>query len=80
MVLDEISLIGKRILKFTDLRLRSIKHVHINVFGNLDVIIIGDFYRVQLVHDVGILKINMNNIDNLTPTFWMEEIKCYELK
>jgi len=80
MVLDEISLIGKRILKFTDLRLRSIKHVHINVFGNLDVIIIGDFYRVQLVRDVGILKINMNNIDNLTPTFWMEEIKCYELK
>jgi hypothetical protein len=80
MVLDEISLIGKRILKFTDLLLRSIKRVHINVFGNLDVIIIGDFYQVQLVRDVGIFKINMNNIDNLTPTFWMEEIKCYELK
>jgi hypothetical protein len=80
MVLDEISLIGKRILKFTDLRLRSIKRVHINVFGNLDVIIIGDFYQVQLVRDARILKINMNNIDSLTPTFWMEEIKCYELK
>jgi hypothetical protein len=80
MVLDEISLIGKRILKFTDLRLRSIKHVHTKFFGNLDAIIIGDFYQVQLVHDVGFFKINMNNIDSLAPNFWMEKIKCYELK
>jgi len=80
MVLDEIFLIGKRILKFTNLRLRSIKDVHTNFFRNLDVIIIGDFDQVQLVCDVGVFKINMNNIDNLTPNFWMEKIKCYELK
>lgn len=44
LVLDEISLIGKRILKFTDLRLRSIKRLHTKFFGNLDVIITGDFF------------------------------------
>jgi hypothetical protein len=47
---------------------------------NLDVIIIGDFYQVQLVRDVGVFKINVNNIDSLSPNFWMEKIKCYELK
>jgi len=80
MVLDEISLIGKRILKFTDLQLRSTKRVHTKFFENLDVINIGDFDQVQPVHDVGVFKINMNNSDSLTPNFWMENIKCYELK
>jgi hypothetical protein len=80
MVLDEISLIGKRILKFTDLRLISTKRVHTKFFGNFHFIIIGDFYQVQHVRDAGVFKINMNNIDSLTPIFWMEKIKCYELK
>jgi hypothetical protein len=53
--------------------------MHINVFGNLNVIIIGDFYQVQLSHDARVFKTNMNNIDNLTPNIWMENIKCYEL-
>jgi hypothetical protein len=52
MMLDEIYLIGKRILKFTDLQLRSSKHVHTKFFGNLDVIIICDIYQVQPIHDV----------------------------
>ncbi len=80
MVLNEIFLISKRILKFIELRLKSIKCVHKFFFGNLDVIITCDFYQVQLVHDVGVFKINMNNVDSLTPNVWMENIKCYELK
>jgi hypothetical protein len=63
MMLDEISLIGKIILKFTNLWLRSIKHVHTKFFGNLDVIIISDYHQVQLVHDARVFKINMKNID-----------------
>jgi hypothetical protein len=54
--------------------------VHTKFFGNLDVIIIGDLYQVQLVCDVGVFKINMNNIDSLMPNFWMEKIKCCDLK
>jgi len=53
--------------------------MHLNIFGNLNVIIIGDFYQVQLSHDARVFKTNMNNIDNLTPNIWMENIKCYEL-
>jgi hypothetical protein len=53
--------------------------MHTNLFGNFDFIIIGDFYQVQHVCDVGVFKTNINNIDSLTPNFWMEKIKCYEL-
>jgi hypothetical protein len=51
--------------------------MHTKLFGNFDVIIIGDFYQVQLVCDVRAFKTNMNNIDSLTPNFWMENIKYY---
>jgi hypothetical protein len=53
--------------------------MHIIFFGYLNVIIIGDFYQVQLSHDVRVFKTSMNNIDNLTPNIWREKIKCYEL-
>jgi len=46
IVVDEISLIGKRILIFINILLRSIKCVHTKFFGNLDVIITRDFYQV----------------------------------
>ncbi len=54
--------------------------MHTKFFGNLDVIIIGDFYQIQLVRDARVFKVNMNNIDSLMPNFWMEKINCYELK
>jgi hypothetical protein len=80
MVLDEISSMGKKLLKFTNLQLRSIKSVHTKFFGNIDVIITSDFYQIQFVCDVGLFKINMNNTNSLAPIFWMEKIKFYELK
>jgi hypothetical protein len=80
IVLDEISLVGKIILKLIDFLLRSIKRIHTKFFENLDVIIIGDFYQIQLVCDARVFKINANNIDSLVPNFWMEKMKCYELK
>ncbi len=76
MVLDEIFLIGKRILKFIDLHLKSIKCTQKIVFKNLNVIIIGDFY--QVVQNIGAIKSNMNNIDILTLNFWMEPSHALE--
>jgi hypothetical protein len=46
IVLNEISLIGKWISKFINPQLRSIKCIHTNFFGNLDVINPREFYQV----------------------------------
>ncbi len=77
---DENSLIGKIKIKIVDLQLKSIKHIHTIFFGNLDVINTRDFYQIQLVRNVRVFKINANNINSLSPIFWMKKIKCYELK
>ena len=79
LVLDEISLIGKRILKFTDLRLRSIKRLHTKFFGILDIIITGDFFQVQPVRDSAVFKNTNESMDDLAKGFWLDKIKCYEL-
>jgi hypothetical protein len=68
--------IDEKIVKFVDLQLRLIKCVDKKLFENLNVIIVSDFYQVQPIHDVGIFKINTNNINSLAPNFWMETIKC----
>jgi hypothetical protein len=46
IVLNEISLIGKIILKLIDPQFISIKCIRMNVFGNLDVINPREFYQV----------------------------------
>ncbi len=56
LILDEISLIGKKI-KFIHFLLRSIKRIHTKFFRNLDVIITRDFYQIQPVHDARVFKI-----------------------
>lgn len=79
IVLDEISLISKKILKFTNLHLSSIKRLHTKFFRNLDVIITGDFFRVQPVRDSGVFKNTNEFMDKLAEDFSLDKIKCYEL-
>jgi hypothetical protein len=57
LILDEISLIGGKILKNIDLWLRLIKHTHTKFFENLYVIITTNFHQVYLVHDAKVFKI-----------------------
>jgi hypothetical protein len=45
-MLDEISRKEKKIIKFIDMQLRSIKHAHNKFFRNFDIIIIGDYYQI----------------------------------
>jgi hypothetical protein len=49
LVLDEVSFTSSRIFSFINLRFRFIKHAYNHVFGNMDVIIIGDLYRTPSV-------------------------------
>ena len=51
IVIDEISLVGARMLNAIDQKLRSIKHVQNKFFGGLDVIVTGDFYQAPPIRD-----------------------------
>ena len=51
LLIDEVSLIGSRMLYNIDKRLREIMHTPTRPLGNLDVIFCGDLCQVQRVHD-----------------------------
>ena len=51
LLIDEVSLIGSRMLFNIDKRLREIMHVPTKPFGGLDVIFYGDFCQAQPIHD-----------------------------
>jgi hypothetical protein len=74
-VLDEVSLLGSKIFSFIELHLRSIKHAHNLVFGNVDVIITSDLYQTPLVQDKWVL---LDNIDALRINFWLNCFHCFE--
>jgi hypothetical protein len=43
-VIDEISLVGAKMLNVINNRLKSIKHIQKKFFGGVDVIMTSDFY------------------------------------
>jgi len=79
IVIDEISLVGARMLNAIDQRLHSIKHVQNKFFGGLDVIVIGDFYQAPPVGDRWIFQKLDLGLNAIAPSFWHEHIRCYEL-
>ena len=79
IVIDEISLVGARMLNAIDQRLRSIKHVQNKFFGGLDVIVTGDFYQTPPVRDKWIFQKIDEGLSALAPNFWQDHIKCHEL-
>jgi hypothetical protein len=78
-VLDEVSLIGSKIFSFINLHLRSIKHAHNLVFGNMDVIITSDLYQAPPVQDKWVFQRTLDNIDALRINFWLDCFCCFEL-
>ena len=66
-------------LNAIDQRLHSIKHVQNIFFGGLDVIVISDFYQAPLVRNKWIFQKINEGLSALSPNFWQDHIKCYEL-
>ena len=79
IVIDEISLVGARMLNAIDQRLRSIKHVQNKFFGGLDVIVTSDFYQAPPVRDKWIFQKIDEGLSALAPNFCQDHIKCHEL-
>jgi hypothetical protein len=76
LIIDEISLVGNRMLSFINHRLRIIKQVHNQIMGGLDVMMIGDFYQAPFVQDSWIFSSKNIEFNILTTN---ENVKCYEL-
>jgi hypothetical protein len=70
IILDEISLVGARILNAINQRLYSIKHVQNNFSGDLNVIVTGDFYQAPLERDKWVFQRIDEGLSNpMTPSF-----------
>jgi hypothetical protein len=79
IVIDEISLVGARMLDAIDQRLRSIKHFKNKYFLGVYVIVCGDFYQAPPVRDKWVFQKLDDGLNSLAPNFWNDCIKCYEL-
>jgi hypothetical protein len=79
LVIDEISLIGNRMLNFIDCRSHVIKQVHNQFMGGLDVIMTNDFYQAPPIWNSCIFKPKKNGFNILITKFWHENVKCHEL-
>jgi hypothetical protein len=80
LVIDEVSLIGNRMLSFIDHRLCIIKQVHNEFMGGLNVMMTNDFYQTLLVWDSWIFKPIANTFNNITLNYWLKYVQCYELQ
>ncbi len=80
LVIDEISLVGNRMLSFIYCRLCVIKQVQNEFMGGLDVIMTNDFYQALLVLDSWIFKPIIYIFNSITINYWSKYAPCYELK
>jgi len=73
LIIDEVSMVGKRFFQTISERLKEIKCSRDNM-GSLHVILLGDFYQLPPVGD----QMLFSKVNDLTPNLW-EQFKFYEL-
>ena len=78
VIIDEISMVGKRIFDFIDTRLQQLTGIRVP-FGGLSVIAVGDFYRVKPVGDRLVFRNLDEDAKSLAPNSWKDHFKIYEL-
>jgi hypothetical protein len=65
-VMDEIYLVGNKMISFIDCRLCIIKPVHNEIMGGLDVIMTSDFYQGPPIQVSWIFKPITNTFNTIT--------------
>ncbi|XP_057324202.1 uncharacterized protein LOC130666895 [Microplitis mediator] len=81
IIMDEVSMIGSKIFSQIDTRLRQITGIN-KPFGNISIIVVGDFMQLPPVRDHPIYQISNNHeFKDFFPRnpLW-DEFKIYELK
>jgi hypothetical protein len=80
VMIDEISLVGNKMLTYIDHRLRVIKQIHNQFMVGFDIILTRDLYQAPLVQDSWIFKFKTNSLNILGTNLLHEKLKCHELK
>jgi hypothetical protein len=79
VLIDEASMVGSQFLFSIDNRLRSIKHVQIRYFRNIDMVPCGDLYQAQSIHDSLIFEQARMKMQSISYEFLIDCVKSYEL-
>ena len=78
VIINEISMVGKRTFDFIDTRLQQLTGVRAP-FGGLSVIAVGDFYQLKPVGDRLVFRNLVEDAKSLAPNSWKDRVKIYEL-
>ena len=78
VIIDEISMVGKRTFDFIDTRLQQLTGIRAH-FGGLSVIAVGDFYQLKPVCDRLVFHDLVEDAKALAPNSWKDHFKIYEL-
>ena len=78
--IDEISMVGRKMFNFINLRLQEIMGC-LKPFGGISIIAFGDLYQLKPVMDQWIFKSNVNseNQEILAPNLWVDLFCFFEL-
>lgn len=77
--IDEISMVGKRMFNFINLRLQEIKGC-CKPFGGVSVIVFGDLYQLKPVMDSWIFTIPRVGIESIGANLWQDHFTIFELE
>ena len=78
VIIDEISMVGKRTFDFIDTRLQQLTGIRAP-FGGLSVIAVGDLYQLKPVGDRLVFLDLDEDAKGLAPNSWKDHFKMYEL-
>ena len=78
IIIDEISMVGNKMLNFIDSRLKELSGTN-RPFGGKSIIAVGDLYQLQPVGDSWIFNDLSHGPQILATNLWQEHFQMYEL-
>ncbi len=78
IIIDEISMVGNKMLTFIDQRLQQLTGTK-RLFGGISIIAVGDLYQLMPVGDSWIFNDLTMCAASLAPNLWKENFEMYEL-
>ena len=78
VIIDEISMVGNKMLNFIDTRLKELTSTN-RPFGGISIIAVGDLFQLQPVCDSWIFSDLSHGVQPLATNLWKEHFTMFEL-